>query len=161
MFNIFQTASWYVAFGAVFVLIIIAHVVTRVWERRRFSSDGHRAIERLRKLEHKEPRGGTEPRLTLQHAIEVQKVDFSLTAEPAPTAPPPPGSNRGSHGSKSRITAKPAIDDEPAFAFAGWNQGPGGPQIRINQERSARDNHRQGRRSLSFVVTINIRVHIR
>lgn len=91
MFNIFQTASWYVTFGAVFVLIIIAHVVTRVWERRRFSSDGHRAIERLRKLEHKEPRGGTEPRLTLQHAIEVQKVDFSLTAEPAPTAPPPPG----------------------------------------------------------------------
>ena len=91
MFNIFQTASWYVTFGAVFVFIIVAYVVTRAWRRRKFPSNGQRAIERLRKLEHKEPHGGAEPRLALQPAIEVQKVDFSPSSGPAPVAQPANG----------------------------------------------------------------------
>src|SRR5262245_1092759 len=94
MFNIFQTASWYVTFGAVFVFIIVAHVVTRVWERRKFPSNGQPAIDRVRKLEHKEPPGGAEPRLALQPAIEVQKVDVNPPSRPAPIALPangPPG----------------------------------------------------------------------
>lgn len=71
MFDIFHT-NWYVAVGAAIVFIITAYVITRVWGSHKFRSDGHRAIERLRKLERGEPpEPAVKPGLSPQIEIKV------------------------------------------------------------------------------------------
>jgi hypothetical protein len=74
MFNIFY-ANWYVAIGVALVFIIAVYGITRVWGSHKFRSDGHRAIERLRKLERGEPpEPAVKPGLSPQIDIKVQVV---------------------------------------------------------------------------------------
>ena len=89
MFNIFH-ANWYVAIGAALVFIITAYVITRVWGSHKFRSDGHRAIERLRKLERGEPpEPAVKPALSPQIETKIQAVrEREELLEPEPAVKP-------------------------------------------------------------------------
>ena len=84
MFNIFYLANWYITVGAaVLISIITAHVITRVWGRRKLPRDGQRAIERLRKLERTTE--AMKPRLATQEEIEIEEIkNFSLPSQREP-----------------------------------------------------------------------------
>lgn len=91
MFNIFH-ANWYVALGAILILIITAYVITRVWGNRKLLSDGQRAIERLRELERREPpepEPAVQPGLSPQIEAKVQAIlEREELLEPEPAVKP-------------------------------------------------------------------------
>src|SRR4029450_6972879 len=76
MINVFP-ASGYTTLGAVFIFIVITHVLIRTWRRHKFSSEGQRAIARLRSLEPKHPPEAVGPELTPRQEIEIDRADNS------------------------------------------------------------------------------------
>jgi hypothetical protein len=83
MINVFH-ANAYIASGAAFTFIALAHVLIQSWRRQKFSSERQRAIARLRGLKRKQPLEAARPEVAALHEevaplheIEIDRADNS------------------------------------------------------------------------------------